>query len=250
MAIQLIIFSILFLSSLIRSTFGFGDALIAMPLLSMVMGVQFATPLVALISMTIASLLLVQHRHGIHFNSMKLLSIYTIIGIPIGLLMLKGLYEPAVKFILALVLIGFSAYKIAKPKLFHLVDDKLAFLFGMGAGILGGAYNTNGPPVIIYGTLRQWPPEQFRATLQGYFLITGTITVLSHGLVGLWTTSVWLYYILSLPIVFISIGLGRLFHRQIPINQFDNYIYVFLMVIGIMLFVDTLPNLTKLVYFG
>jgi len=240
MVTQLFIFFILFLSSLIRSTFGFGDALIAMPLLSMVVGIQLATPLVALISMTIASLLLIQHWRCIHFNSMKLLIIYTVIGIPIGLLMLKGLYEPAMKFILALILVGFSAYKLAKPKLFHLVDDKLAFLFGIGAGILGGAYNTNGPPVIIYGTLRQWHPEQFRATLQGYFFITGTITVLSHGLVGLWTTSVWFYYIFSLPMVFISIRLGKIFYRQIPINQFDNYVYVFLMVVGIILLLDTL----------
>jgi hypothetical protein len=28
----------------------------------------------------------------------------------------------------------------------------------------------NGPPLVIYGALRRWTPERFRATLQGYFL--------------------------------------------------------------------------------
>ena len=43
--------------------------------------------------------------------------------------------------------------------------------FGFFAGILGGAYNTNGPPVVIYGSLRKWSPATFRATLQGYFFM-------------------------------------------------------------------------------
>ena len=28
----------------------------------------------------------------------------------------------------------------------------------------------NGPPLVIYGALRRWSPQHFRATLQGYFL--------------------------------------------------------------------------------
>ena len=45
---------ILFASALTRSTFGFGDALIAMPLLTLLVGVQTATPLVAFVGPTIA----------------------------------------------------------------------------------------------------------------------------------------------------------------------------------------------------
>ena len=46
--IILAILSILFISTFIRSTLGFGDALLAMPLLTLIIGVQTATPLVAL----------------------------------------------------------------------------------------------------------------------------------------------------------------------------------------------------------
>lgn len=28
----------------------------------------------------------------------------------------------------------------------------------------------NGPPLAVYGSLRRWSPQRFRATLQGYFL--------------------------------------------------------------------------------
>ena len=46
------------------------------------------------------------------------------------------------------------------------------WLIGSGfcSGILGGAYGMNGPPLAVYGSLRRWSPQHFRATLQGYFL--------------------------------------------------------------------------------
>ncbi len=43
---------VLFCSTFIRATFGFGDALVAMPLLAMVVGLKTATPLVALVAST------------------------------------------------------------------------------------------------------------------------------------------------------------------------------------------------------
>lgn len=56
----LLVLGILFLSTLIRSALGFGDALIAMPLLAMVVGLQVATPLTAMGATTIAITILIQ----------------------------------------------------------------------------------------------------------------------------------------------------------------------------------------------
>jgi hypothetical protein len=35
----------------------------------------------------------------------------------------------------------------------------------------------NGPPLAIYGALRGWSTQQFRATLQGYFLVASMIAM-------------------------------------------------------------------------
>ena len=47
---------ILFIATLIRSVFGFGEALIAVPLLALMMPVEVAAPLAVLVSITIAFL--------------------------------------------------------------------------------------------------------------------------------------------------------------------------------------------------
>ncbi|RKZ90003.1 MAG: sulfite exporter TauE/SafE family protein [Candidatus Parabeggiatoa sp. nov. 1] len=240
--IQLLIFLILFLSTLVRSTFGFGDAVVAMPLLSMIVGIHIATPLVALISLTISTIILIQNWHLIHFKSAKLLIFYTFIGIPIGLFMLKGQFDNVMKLTLASVIILFSVYQLAKPKLFRLVNDKWISLFGISAGILGGAYNTEGPIIVIYSALRQWEPIQFRATLQGYFFPVALMIALAHGLGGLWTQPVLFYYAWSLPFVFMAIFLGGKLHRKIPTGQFDKYIYICLIILGVILFINTLTH--------
>ena len=54
----LAIVAILFLGTLVRSSFGFGEALVAVPLLALVMPVEQAAPVAVLISITIALMIL------------------------------------------------------------------------------------------------------------------------------------------------------------------------------------------------
>ena len=235
----IIILPVIFIAALTRSIFGFGDALVAMPLLSMAVGLNITTPLVGLMGITISTTILIRHWRDVHLKSVWLLILSTLIGIPVGILLLKGIYKNTMKMILAFIIIIFSLYKIFKPKLFILVNDKLVFTFGLLAGILGGAYNTNGPPIVIYSTLRQWKPEKFRATLQGYFFPTGSMIALGHCFGGFWTKTVLLNYLVSMPVILIAILLGGKFNHKIPKDKFDNYIYICLLVLGIALLINT-----------
>jgi len=224
----------LFVSTLTRSTLGFGDALLAMPLLTFAIGIKTVTPLVALVSLTIAiSILLGSWREG-DVKAVWRLIISSIAGIPFGLVLLKTAPEPVVKSILGVLLVLFGLYSLLTPRLPTLKGKKLAYVAGFISGLLGGAYNTSGPPVIIYGTLRRWPPERFRATLQGYFLSTAFI-VIGHGIAGLWTSDVLILYAYALPPVLLAIYLGGKLNQSIPPGKFDRFVYAVLVVMGALL---------------
>ena len=238
-AFQTIVLPIVFVATLTRSAFGFGDAMVGMPLLAMTIGLDTATPLVGLMGITASSAIHIGHWRDVHVKSVWPLIVYTLIGIPIGILLLKGVYENVMKTVLALVIIIFSLYKLFKPKLFALANDRLACIFGLASGILGGAYNTNGPPVVIYGTLRRWDPEKFRATLQGYFFPTGALIAIGHCIGGLWTRPVLVNYAISLPVILVAIFLGGRINRRIPKARFDNYVYIFLVILGVCLLIST-----------
>ncbi|MEX0929944.1 MAG: sulfite exporter TauE/SafE family protein, partial [Balneolales bacterium] len=184
------VITILFLATLIRSAFGFGEALIAVPLLAFIISVEVAAPVAALVSVTVAAIIILQDGQDVHFRSAGWLVLSTFFGIPAGLLLLTTTAESVVKTILAAVIIGFSVYSLVNRHHYALKDDRWAWVFGFSAGVLGGAYGMNGPPLVIYGGLRRWTPVHFRATLQGYFLPASGLVMLGYWQAGLWTSEV------------------------------------------------------------
>ena len=97
----------------------------------------------------------------------------------------------------------------------------------------------NGPPLVAYGALRRWSPEQFRATLQGYFLPASAVGMAGYWMAGLWSPAVTRYYLVSLPVVLVAIVLGRLLNRRIDRCRFIFYVHIGLVVIGMILLVQS-----------
>jgi uncharacterized membrane protein YfcA len=227
--------AVLFLATLVRSTLGFGEALVAVPLLALVVPVEVAAPIAVLVSITVAFLVVVQDWREIHVRSAAWLLLPSLLGIPLGLIALKTVSESIVKGVLAVVIIAFSAHALLGGKHRELKDDRFAWLFGFGAGVLGGAYGMNGPPLVIYGSLRRWSPQHFRATLQGYFLPASLAGMWGYRLAGLWTPTVNRFYLLSLPLVLLATFLGRIMNRRIGVQRFPLYVHGGLIVIGAVL---------------
>ncbi len=226
------VLAILFLGIAVQSTFGFGSALIAMPLLAMLVGLPTATPLVALVAMISCVVIVIESWRHIHLAGAWRLVVGAVAGIPIGLYGLKALPEEIMQLILGAVLVAFAAWSLARPHLLTLRSDRPACMFGFIAGILGGAYNCNGPPVVVYGSLRRWRPARFRATLQGFFLTSGFLIIPAHGLAGLWTGEVIRIWLWSIPSTLSAIFLGRFLNHRIPAGRFTRWIHAFIGVIG------------------
>jgi uncharacterized membrane protein YfcA len=235
-----LVVAVLFVASFIRSAFGFGEALVAVPLLALVIPVSVAAPVAVLLSITIAALIVLQDWRHIHFRSAASLFLATVAGTPLGLSILTMVKESVVKALLACIIIVFSAYLLNSGKQPTLKSNRLAWLFGFGAGILGGAYGMNGPPLIVYGTLKRWPPQHFRATLQGYFLPASTLVMSGYWATGLWTADVTHLYWMSLPGALSAILLGRMANQRMKEGPFIRYMHLGLIVIGAVLLTQSL----------
>jgi len=239
------------LGTLVRSTFGFGDALVAMPLLAFVVGLEVATPIVAMASATVALLVTLQDWRQIKLASAWRLAASSCVGIPVGVYLLRLLLEmpdqemsdAIVKGALATVIIGFSGCRLVCPQLARLATDRWAFSFGFTAGILGGAYNTQGPPIVMYGVMRRWAAEEFRATLQGFFVPTTIVLLFFHWQSGFWTKQVGIDFVVALPMILLAIPIGKRFHRRLGKGSFDRYVDMLLLLIGISLLVKVVTAL-------
>ena len=228
---------IVFLATLVRSTVGFGESLVAVPLLLLFIPVETAVPLSVMVSVTIAAVVVVQDHRHIHFQSAKWLIVFAVLGIPFGIYILIHGNEHIVKAGLGFLIILHSIYALTWKRSFRLAKDKIAWLFicGFFSGVLGGAYGLNGPPLAVYGNIRGWTAKHFRATLQAYFLPASIFGMAGYWYQGLWTIDVTHYFFMSVPVIIPAIFLGRFFNHRLKDETFLKSIYFGLIITGLLL---------------
>jgi uncharacterized protein len=233
---------VIFVATLIRSTFGFGEALIAVPLLALRLPVTIAAPLAVLVSTVIAAVVLVQDWRHVEVRSAMGLIFSALPGIPLGVWLLARGNEHVIKSVLGVVIISFSIYALTAGTARHLPDDHYGWLLGCGflSGVLGGAYGMNGPPLAIYGALRRWSPQHFRATLQGYFLPASLAGLIGYAALGLWRAPLTRYFLFSLPAMAAAILLGRVINQRMKGPGFFRVVYVGLIAVGSVLLVQAI----------
>ncbi len=228
---------VIFFAAFVRATVGFGDALLAVPLLTLMIGLDSAAPLVGLISVSTALLM-----SGLSWREMDVRSILpllsaAVVGIPVGVFLLRNVEGAWLIRVLGVLLVGFGVYRLARPDVPGITHPALAPVLGFFAGIFGGAFNISGPFAVLYGSLRRWPPEVFRASLQGYFIVTSLTIAASQGLAGLWTVRVWELYGFALPLTFAAIFAGNALAQRVKGARLERLISVAVALLGLTLLV-------------
>jgi hypothetical protein len=197
-----------------------------------------------LVSITVAGVILAQDWQKVHVRSAGGLVLSTLFGIPVGLVLLTSGHQKSVKVMLSAIILAFAIYSLLGRQPPELKSDNRIWLSGCGflAGILGGAYGMNGPPLVIYGALRRWPAQHFRATLQAYFLPASILGMLGYWLTGLWTPGVTRYYLESVVPALAAILLGRIVNRRLRGEKFFKYLYLGLAAVGASLLFQTVTS--------
>jgi uncharacterized membrane protein YfcA len=206
------------------------------------MPIGVAAPLAVLLSITIAAVVVVQDWQKVDLHSTAWLVTPTLLGIPLGVALLASAHQQLVKSILALLILAFAGFFLFCKKPPQLHSNSRIWLLGCGfvAGVLGGAYGMNGPPLVIYGAMRRWSAQHFRATLQAYFLPASILGMAGYWFAGLWTPAVTHDYLISLPVALPAIFIGRFVNHRLEGDSFLKYVYLGLMAIGAILLVQSL----------
>lgn len=232
-----VVLVVLFAAALTKSVLGFGESLLAVPLLTLLLDIQTAIPLASLIASSVTILLILQSWRQIDLGATWRLTLAAVIAIPLGVLGLKRLPMDWTTAALGIVLVVIGLYYLRRPT--FRARQGVYWTYGCGflAGILAGAYNMGSPPIIVYGTIRRWPPHQFRSTLQGFFFVVNSMILASHASAGLWTPQVIQLFVLSIPAMLIAFWLGSRLSERLATGTFERILYVALIVLGVMLIV-------------
>lgn len=235
-----IIVASLFFAFLTFGLTGFGSGLIAMALLTPVLGVATAAPMFALISIGAECLMFLRYRQHIQLQSVWRLALASLIAIPIGILIIPHLNEHVVLIILGVVVAGYGCYSLFMPHLPTLANRRWGFAFGFASGLLTGAYNSGGPPLIIYGNLSKWAREEFKSNLPGMFMLNSMVVITSHILAGHYTQPVLQNVVIGLPAMLIGLFVGWSLDKRVNPETFRKMVLFLLVVIGVRLILSNL----------
>ncbi|MDR9501011.1 MAG: sulfite exporter TauE/SafE family protein [Desulfurivibrionaceae bacterium] len=238
MSLYLIISLVFFSAGLLQGVSGFGAALLAMPLLALVLDVREAVTLTLLNGLIINLFLSLELKRHLEWRKLLPLVVGCLPGIYVGVTLLKTMNPAIMKLCLGVVIIAYALYCLAGRRIRKRVGQGWALVAGFAAGTLGSAFSTGGPPVIIYITLTGWTKEQIKATLSSFFLFITVLALAAHAVNGLTTPHVLLLFAVSALPVLAGVVLGAQFYKRLATKTYLTIIYYLLIALGVMLIIS------------
>jgi uncharacterized membrane protein YfcA len=136
---------------------------------------------------------------------------------------------------LGILLVAYALFALLRPDVLPMVSSRWAYPAGFVAGVLGGAYNTAGPPLILYGSLRSWANQKFRAVLQSLFAVSASVVVLGHLLAGHYTRPELTRITYATPALLLGIFLGARLERHLKPTWLKKWMTLITLFLGLSL---------------
>jgi uncharacterized membrane protein YfcA len=223
---------IVFATSIVQSLVGFGFALLAVPLMVIVIDLQTAV-IVSSIVGTLSNLLQSwQLRRDIDLVLAKRFLLATVLGAPIGLVLFIYANQSALKIVLG-VSILFGVAVLSRGMELQHVSSWLDWLMGAISGVLLMATSTNGPPLVFVLQARKFAPTTFRATLNLVFLVSGAFGLVMFWFAGEIVVDDVKLAAAAFPAMVIGISIGTVLRKFAPQEIFKKLVLVLLTVGGV-----------------
>ena len=212
----LFVIAVVLVSSTTQTAAGFGGALVAVPLLVLVLDVEDAVVLTAILGFCNTGLMLRTTWREVPRATARTLLLGSFAGMPLGLLAL--LFAPADALRLA---VAAASLVMAGALAAGLRFGARGSPVELGVGLVSGALNTstsmNGPPVVIYLQDQRLSPAQFRGAMAAFLFVTNAVSLALFGATGVITVTAAVLGVASVPAVLVGNALGlRLTERLRP----------------------------------
>lgn len=240
----LIIFSIiLFFSSLVQGSIGFGFPLISTPLLAMITDMKTAVLYVAIPTLLIN--LIAIFSEGNFLNAIKRfypLAIFAMIGSAIGTQILIYSSSEIFKLLLAISIISYLLIQKFKFEMLWVKNKPKTSLviFGLSAGIIGGLTNVMALVLIIYSLESKHSRKEIIQSSNICFLFGKLIQIILFAIHGSFTQELLTISFSSLILVVVAMVIGLKIKNKIPQENYNKVIKGFLFLMAIVLIYQTI----------
>tara|TARA_R110002124_G_scaffold77920_1_gene208296 strand:- start:1068 stop:1808 length:741 start_codon:yes stop_codon:yes gene_type:complete len=162
---------------------GMGFALVASPLVVILLGPFDGVLVVNLCGVVSAALIVPRVWRNIEWRTFAWLVIPAVIAIVPGSLLVTRLPGPITQLSIGvLVIVALTATLMIRRTTFVAAARPAAIVAGAASGFMNTAAGVGGPAISIYAVMMRWPQVKFAATLQPYFVVVGTASLVTKSL--------------------------------------------------------------------
>ena len=187
-----------FVAAATQQLSGFGYALMAMPLLTLLLGPKDAVALASLSGLAGTGLMAWRLRRRVDRPVVGRLLMGAVVGMPIGIVALRRVPPDPLQVALSLVVLAAVALLASG---FALRSERPST--EVGAGFVSGMINTSigvgGPPVVLVLQAAEHEQHAFRATTVTYFLCSNLIALPLFFASGVVSSSTWAAGLYAIP---------------------------------------------------
>lgn len=170
------------LAAAVQAVTGFGFAMVAVPLLALLIGPAHAVVVATLVSLVLTTLVSRRERAHVVTGPALRMTIGGLVGMPVGLIALTRLDSSALQVVISVVIAVLVVVLWLGLRAGHGSSAQ------WGSGVVSGALLTstglNGPPLVLTLQSMDLSPRVFRGTLQRVFQGQDLVAVLAFVLVG------------------------------------------------------------------
>lgn len=234
--------AIVFAGHLVKGVSGFGSALFAVPLLLLILDVQFVTPVFLLFDVTSGLILVASNWRSIDRRLLLLLFSGMLVGTALGTWVLLSFSHEILKRVLGVLVGGWALTMLLRrepesPSLGRSLGSYLAPVSGFLGGTLGAMFSVNGPPIIIYLSHVLDDKQTFRATLYGVFFADACYKMVLFTANGLLNGEVFRFALTMTPFLVGGVLVGSELQRHIDEGLFRRIVAGILVVTAVMLLI-------------
>lgn len=223
-----------FLGAFTQGLTGFGSAMIPVALLPLVWPVPQAVGVVTVFCVVLNAWFAWSLRADADRGEVGGMAVAGALATPLGLLFLRSYPSSTLLGALGAVLVVSSVLGLARPRLEpRALHRGWGLLAGGAAGALSGAFNTAGPPMLVYASLRGWGPAAFRANLQTFFLVTSCAACVGFVQAGIVNADTLRWNLLLAPAFAIGGLAGHWLHARLAARTFQRLVQGALLLVGL-----------------
>jgi uncharacterized membrane protein YfcA len=195
-------------AALIRAFSGFGFALAAMPVFSLLMQPTQAVVLTVALSLFVNTITIPKFWGVYPARPLTPMILLSLVGTGIGAMIVGLVSVQQFQLIIGVgVIFACATLTLYKPR-HRQPNPRLAAGVGAISGLLNGAMAIPGPPVIIFAMATEPDPARSRSLLMTYFLFSALLALIAYGIAGYIDLVTVVFFAIALPAMLAGDKLG------------------------------------------